>query len=291
VQRIRAPIERTLRDARLQPADLQEVVLVGGASRMALMPRLVARMLGRLPLRHVNPDEAIARGACVAAGMKARNAALEEVVLTDVCPYTLGVEVSRDDAGDRRSDGHFAPIIERNMTVPVSRSEAFYPVDDGQRQLRLNVYQGESPLVARNVLLGTLDIPLPRKSRREECGFDVRFTYDVNGVLQVEATMQRTGQVFELLLQQPGGALGEAEIRERLARLAGLKVHPRQDQENIALIARVERLYEESLDDRALLQSWLAQFLATVDGQDRELIARHRAALEGELDAFEGSAR
>jgi pyruvate dehydrogenase E2 component (dihydrolipoamide acetyltransferase) len=104
LQRVRKPIERAMRDARISVSDLSEVVLVGGASRMPSVVKMVTRMFGRLPLRHVNPDEAIARGAAVAAGMKARHAALEEIVMTDVCPYTLGVAVAIED-------GLITPVI------------------------------------------------------------------------------------------------------------------------------------------------------------------------------------
>ena len=288
VQRIRAPVERTLRDARLTPGDLQEIVLVGGASRMAFMPRMVARMLGRLPLRHVNPDEAIALGACVAAGMKARNTALEEIVLTDVCPYTLGIAISRQDEQGHRSEGHFSPIIERNMTVPVSRVESYYPVADNQREIDLEVYQGESPYVAKNVRLGAVHVRLPPGLARAKGEVQVRFTYDVNGVLQVEATLQATGERHELLLQQSAGGLTEAEIRARLESLAALKIHPREDQQNVAVIARAERLYEEALGGhRQMVADWLVRFQAELDRQDRDSIARHRAELSDALDQIE----
>jgi len=290
LQRLRTPIERSMRDAGLMPSSLSEIVLVGGASRMPVFTRLVARLLGRLPLRHVNPDHTIALGACVAAGMKERNLALEEIVMTDICPYTLGVEVSREDPNGYRTDGHFSPIIDRNLTVPVSRAQRFSPTQDGQKIVCLKVYQGESPLVAHNVLLGTIDVPLPPRTTRESGSIEARFTYDINGVLQVEATVIATGQRHELLLQNNPGVLDEAEIRRRLAELSSLKVHPREDQENIAMIARCERLYEEHLAARRTLQEWLARFLAEIERQDRDSIARHRAELGRALDEIEGRA-
>jgi molecular chaperone HscC len=287
LQRLRAPIERALRDARLTPSQLSEVVLVGGASRMPVFTRLVARMLGRLPLRHVHPDQAIALGACVAAGMKARDQALEEVVLTDVCPYTLGVATSRNDGQNRITHGHFSPIIERNSTVPVSRVEQFAPIHEEQREIALEVYQGESPRVVNNVKLGTLHIPLPPRRSREENAFDVRFTYDVNGVLQVEARLLSTGAVHELILEGNPGVLSEHEIRRRLAELEQIKVHPREHQANLAVIARIERLYEESLEQRAMLQEWLARFLGVLESQDLARIERHRVELARALDSVE----
>lgn len=287
LQRVRAPIERALRDAKLSPGDLSEVVMVGGASRMPLFTRLVTRMLGRLPLRHVHPDQAIALGAAVVGGMKMRNQALEEVVMTDVCPYTLGIATGREDEHGRVSTGHFSPIIERNATVPVSRSEEFCALQDGQREIKVEIYQGESPRVVNNVLLGTLDIRLAPKLKKNQPAIDLRFTYDINGVLQVESTTLGTGEKHELILQDNPGVLGEAEIRERLASLSGLKVHPREDQANLATIARIERLYEERLDLRGQLQDWLARFMSILEGQDRIRIERERGELSRALDQLE----
>ena len=287
LQRIRRPIERAMRDAHIGVADLSEVVLVGGASRMPSVVRLVARMFGRLPLRHVNPDEAIARGACVAAAMKARHAMLEEIVLTDVCPYTLGVAIAVDDGRGGHTVGHFSPIIERNQTVPISRSEMYHPTQAGQRVLELEIYQGESPFVANNVRLGTLPVPLPRGWGPGEGAVDVRFTYDINGVLQVEATVLKTGTTSELVLTG-SGELGSSEIRERLKALDALKIHPRDAQPNLTTIARAERLYEESLgSDRAFLQTWLARFRSELNRQDPEAVASLRAEFESVLTQIE----
>ncbi|KFN41064.1 molecular chaperone HscC [Arenimonas oryziterrae] len=290
VQRLRQPIERAMRDAKLRPDQLNEILLVGGASRMPVVARLVARMLGRLPMRHVDPDQAIALGACVAAGMKARDAALEEIVMTDVCPYTLGVEISRRDADGRITPGVFSPIIERNCSVPVSRAETYQPMQANQTLLELNVFQGESPLVANNIRLGQLQIKLPPKREPTDNIVEVRFTYDVNGVLQVEATVLSTGGKHELILQQNAGVLTQAEIRSRLDSLAALKVHPRDHQENLALIARADRLYAESLGaTREQVQQWLVQFIAELDRQDMASIARHRQDFSAALDALEAS--
>ncbi|KRB07119.1 molecular chaperone HscC [Lysobacter sp. Root690] len=285
VQRLRAPLERAMRDAKLSPGQLDEIVLVGGASRMQLSARLVSRMFGRLPLRHVNPDEAIGLGTCVAAGMKARDQSLEEIILTDVCPHTLGVNTTRESQGGYTS-GVFSPIIHRNSTVPVSRVERYYPTHDGQRQVEIQIYQGESPRVENNVRLGAISIDLPSR-RRDENAIDVRFTYDINGLLQVEATLASTGLRHEVLVEKNPGVLSQEEIRERLAALAALKVHPRDQQENIALIARAERLYEELLWARDQLQAALVQFRGVLDLQDSAVISEHRGEFVRFLDAVE----
>ncbi len=287
VQRMRAPLERAMRDARLQPQQLEEIVLVGGASRMPLVARLVSRMFGRLPLRHINPDQAIALGACIAAGLKSRDQRLDEVILTDVCPYTLGTKVSRRDEQGREQTGFFAPIIHRNSTVPVSREETFQPFRDNQAKLTLEVYQGEHPMAERNIKLGELDIPLSPQRTAAQNAVNLRFTYDVNGVLQVEATLLATQERHELVLEQNPGLLTPAEIRARLQALEGIKIHPRDKHENIALLARAERLDEEYIAARAQLQQWIAQFRNVLDTQDEQLIREHRRQLSQALDAME----
>ncbi|MFZ0869551.1 MAG: molecular chaperone HscC, partial [Rhodanobacter sp.] len=130
--RMRAPIERAMRDSKSTSRDLDEILLVGGASRMPMVTRLVTRMFGRLPLRHINPDEAIARGTAVMAGLHSRDESLREVVMTDVCPYSLGIEVSHSDPMGQRQFGLYAPIIERNTVVPTSRSRTFFSTTDYQ---------------------------------------------------------------------------------------------------------------------------------------------------------------
>ncbi|QNK00631.1 molecular chaperone HscC [Dyella telluris] len=290
VQRMRAPLERAMRDARLQPAQLEEIVLVGGASRMPLVARMVSRMFGRLPLRHINPDQAIALGACIAAGLKSRDERLEEVILTDVCPYTLGTKVSRRDEQGREQTGFFSPVIHRNSTVPVSREETFQPFRDNQVKLTLEVYQGEHPMADRNIKLGELDIPLAPNRPAAQNSVNLRFTYDVNGVLQVEATLLATQERHELVLEQNPGLLSPAEIRSRLQALESIKIHPRDKHENIAMLARAERLYEEYIGARTQLQQWIAQFRTVLDTQDEQLIREHRRQLGQALDTLDAHA-
>jgi molecular chaperone HscC len=290
VQRLRKPLERAIRDSRIQPDQLDEIVLVGGATRMPLVARLVSRMFGRLPLRHVSPDQAIALGAACAAGLKSRDQALEEVILTDVCPYTLGTQISRRDHEGRLHTGFFEPIIHRNSTVPVSRVTSFYPVTEQQERLMMDVYQGESPMVENNIKLGAIELAIRKGRPVHENEVSLRFTYDINGVLQVEATMVATGERHELLLEQNPGRLSAADIRERFLALSDLKVHPRERQENIVLLARAERAYEELLEHRDMLQNWIANFRSVLDSQDERIIGGHRNDLARALDELEGIA-
>ncbi|ARZ76463.1 molecular chaperone HscC [Stenotrophomonas sp. WZN-1] len=288
--RMRTPIERAIRDARLKPEALDDIILVGGAVRMPMVSKLATRMFGRLPLRHVHPDQAIALGAAVAAGLKARDESLREVVLTDVCPYTLGTQVSRQDASGGERSGYFHPIIQRNSVVPVSREDRFFPLHERQSAIRIDVFQGESPTVDRNIKLGELSVPLTHSVPMQERSVTARFTYDVNGLLQVEVTEDATGRRHELILEQNPGLLSPEEIQQRLRVLEALKIHPRDAQPNLAVIARTERLYEERIHHREQLQSWLSSFRHVLESQDAVAVERHRQQLDEALDALERDA-
>mgnify|MGYP001637224585 CR=1 FL=1 len=277
--RLRTPIERALRDARIRASDLDEVLLVGGTTRMPLVRKLAAGLFGRFPSISLNPDEVVAHGAAVQAALKARDAALEEVVLTDVCSYTLGMETVRQ-VGDRHESGHYLPIIERNSVVPVSRVQTVYTVGDQQEQVLVKVFQGESRLVRDNVLLGVLEIPVPRR-KAGEVALDVRFTYDINGILEAQVSIPLTGEQHALVIENNPGVLSPEEVRERLAALAGLKTHPRDQQPNTLLLARLERLYQESLGEvRELIGAWAAQFQRVLETQDERQIREVRHELE-----------
>jgi molecular chaperone HscC len=268
LSRMRAPIERAMRDSKSASHDLDEILLVGGASRMPMVTRLVTRMFGRLPLRHINPDEAIARGTAVMAGLHSRDEFLREIVMTDVCPYSLGIEVSHSDPTGQRQYGLYAPIIERNTVVPTSRSRTFFSTADYQPSLKVRIFQGESPRVASNIFLGEIEIPLPRALINEN-PIDVRFTYDVSGIIEVEALVIKTQMRHALVIQHHANALTDKQITERLAALSHLKMHPRDDQVNIVLIDRAERLYEERTGElRATLAQWMQNFRATLETQD-----------------------
>jgi molecular chaperone HscC len=282
--RLRAPIERALRDARLDPDALSHVVMAGGASRMPMFRRLIARLFRRLPMPDLNPDEAVARGAAVRAGLQMRGAGLEEVVLTDVAPFTLGTQVVRRAGDGGTMGGFFHPLIERNTVIPASRAARFYPVDGNARSLGIDAYQGESHLVKDNILLGMLEVPLPPPPAGEE-GVDVRFTYDASGLLEVDATVVSTGRTHSLVIEGNPGVLSPTEIGRRLAALAKLKVLPRDETANVAIVARARRLYEERLgNERRQIGDWLTEFMMLLDTQDPDAIERGRGTLAERLD-------
>ena len=290
LQRLRRPIERALQDAQLSPSSLDEVVLVGGATRMPMIRQLITRLFQRLPLRTIDPDQAIAQGAAVQAGLKARDAALDEVVLTDVMPFSLGV-ITSQQIGQQRIGNRFSPIIERNTPVPVSRMERYCTVSDNQRQVELDIRQGESPIGSDNLHLGKLDIEVPPLPAGE-AAIEVRFTYDANGLLEVDARDVQGGRTVTTLIRNTATEMSEAQIAEALKQLRALKRHPRDDEQNRYLIERAKRLYEDRLgDQRVAIQAWLGEFEQALDTQEPRVIRQARQRMREALDSIDGGFR
>jgi molecular chaperone HscC len=288
VERLRTPVLRALRDSNIRAESLDEIVLVGGATRMPVVRKAVTKMFGRFPQTQINPDEAVALGAAVQAGLMARDVNLKEVVLTDVCPYSLGVNTTpRLPNGSLRS-GICAPIIERNTLIPASRERPFSPIDDRQTQVIFQIYQGESRNCSDNIALGTVNIPVP-PGRASQTLVNVRFSYDINGLLEVDVHVPETGQRRELVIVDDDTRISSDELARRREALAGLKVHPRDEAANRALIARAERCYEQSLGERReFIARCLDQFAAVIEGQDPRNIQRAREQFSKALDSLEG---
>jgi molecular chaperone HscC len=289
LKRLRAPIERAIRDAKVMPAQIDHLVLAGGATRMPVFRRMAARLFQRLPIAPVNPDEVVARGAAVQAGLKMRDAALDDVVMTDVAPFTLGTAVADARDGQIVASGLFLPIIERNTTIPVSRSSRVVTLVDGQQTVKVPVFQGEARLVQDNIPLGELEVSVPRGPAGKEA-IDIRFTYDTSGLLEVEARVVSTGIVKRLVIEGQPGSLTPAEIAGRLEALAALKIHPRDLDENRAVLARAERLYAERLgEERAAIGKLIDEFRFLLDRQEPGAIEAFRTRLVEWLDTIDVS--
>jgi molecular chaperone HscC len=287
LQRMRKPVERAVRDARINLSELAEVVLVGGASRMAHVRKAVARMFGRFPNISVNPDETIAMGAAIQAALVAQDAALNEVMMTDVCPYSLGVQVSERQADGSDIHGLFSPIIERNTVVPTSKMGNYAPMQEGQKILALKVFQGESRFTRDNIYLGELDVHIPVK-KLGEVSVDVRFTYDVSGLLEIDATVLPGGQKHSLTLLGLANSLSEADIALRKQALFALKIHPRDDLPNKSLLTRLERMYaERSGMQRESIGRALTDFTVLLGQQNLNEITRQRVRLNEWCDRLE----
>ena len=279
LQRLRQPLERALRDAQITPQELDEVVLVGGATRMPMVRRMLAQLFQRLPLRTINPDETVARGAAVYAGMLANDEQLQDVVLTDVMPFSLGIITS-----NASSDNVFSPIIERNTPVPVSVQRSFSAATLTQKSVEVDIRQGESPFGSDNLHIGRLSVPLGKAdgSVRE---FDVRFSYDVSGLLEVEMLVHATGKVMNHVLQLGHNQLGAQEVAAIRANLSRIKRVPRQSEESAYLLAWGKRLYEDSLGhDRQLISQALLSLNEAVERNDLRETAQAQALLRQVLE-------
>ncbi|MFL0802997.1 MAG: molecular chaperone HscC [Agarilytica sp.] len=258
-RRLRMPLERALKDASLYGEDLDAVILVGGASRMPVIRSMVSKMLGKIPHSHINPDEIVAQGAASQAALVAGDKSLSEVILTDVAPYTLGVGVV-NESGFYESGEIFHPIIDRNSPVPISRMDNLVTAKDFQTTIDLSIYQGEARLVRDNIKLGELSLNVPRARRGEE-SVEIRLTYDISGLLEVDAQVKSTGVKEKVTIEGNPGTLTETELKQRLAELEKLKIHPREEEANALLIARGERLYELSIGEtRDYISGLLTQF-------------------------------
>ncbi len=287
--RLLKPIERVLRDSSIASTELDAIALVGGATRMPIVHSFISTSLGRFPHCQINPDHAIVIGAGLQAGMKERNAALKEVIITDVSPYTLGTAVRNMDASiSTPSALRYLPIIERNTTVPTSRVERVYTVYDQQTKLKIGVFQGESRIPENNVFLGELKIDVPPAEAGIEAA-DIRFTYDINGILEVEVTSVSTQKTERLIIEENPGEISKEEIEARLKELAELKLHPRGKEENALLLARGERLYEELIGEyREAVARALDYFEAILEKQDEIEIKKAAKEVKTYFDNLEG---
>ncbi|MEM9431933.1 MAG: Hsp70 family protein [Pseudomonadota bacterium] len=285
-KRLRRPVDRALYDAGLSPDDLDNVVLVGGATRMPVIRSLIAKQLRKLPVSHLDPDHVVALGAAVQAGLVAREAALEDMVMTDVTAFTLGVDVVREINGKLEA-GFFHPIIERNTVVPVSREEQFSTAEIGQTDIMFQVFQGEAPFVTSNVKLGEVRITVP-PNRREHEAVTIRFTYDVSGLLEVDCLAQSTGRTASTVIRSLAGEMSDREVETRLTALKALKVHPRELADTKLLLARLEEAYAMArAEDRMIIAELLARYKNEIERQDLAAIEKLATEIAKRLDGFE----
>ena len=200
VQRTIAPCKAALKDAGLQAGQIDEVVLVGGMTRMPKVQEVVKQFFGREPHKGVNPDEVVAIGAAIQAGVLQGD--VKDVLLLDVTPLSLGIETL---------GGVFTRLIERNTTIPTKKSQTFSTAEDGQNAVTIRVSQGEREMAADNKLLGQFDLvgipPAPRGVPQIEVTFDI----DANGIVHVSAKDKATGKEQSIRIQASGG-LSDAEI-------------------------------------------------------------------------------
>jgi len=278
VERCRGPFEQALRDAKLSAGEIDEVVLVGGATRMPMIRELVRNLSdGKEPHRGVNPDEVVAVGAAIQAGVLAGE--VKDVLLLDVTPLTLGVETL---------GAVMTPLIERNTTIPVRKSEIFSTAEDGQTAVTIHVLQGERTMAADNMTLGRFNLegipPAPRGLPQIEVTFDI----DANGILNVTAQDKATGKEQKIAITASTN-LSQGEVERKVQEAKRYEAEDRRHKELIEarntadqLIYQTEKTLRELGDqipsgDRSTIERTIEDLRKAVQGEDT---ARIRQLIE-----------
>ncbi len=279
LQKIKQPVKRSLSDAGLSLSDIDEVVLIGGATRLQIFRDFFIRLFRKFPDTSIHPDEAVALGAAVQAAMKERKKEVKEMILTDVCSFTLGTEVMMEYDDGVVENGHYSPIIERNTVIPTSKTSRFYTARDNQDKVCIRILQGESRFARNNLYLGELEIEVPKAKKGEEA-VDVTYTYDINSLLEVEVKVVSSGEKRKLVIKGDRNTMTDEEIARRMEELSYLKVQLRDQEENRLVLLKAERMYEESLGDKRIgLERGIRRFEEALRKGERAAVDEARREL------------
>jgi len=293
--KMKVAIDKALQDGNTDAREIEKVILVGGAVKLGIIEEFVEKYFHKMRGEKIyfnnddfiennklvsiaaDPDTVVAYGVGIAVGMKERNKVFKERILTDVCPFTLGTEI----VGRR-----FAPIIPRNTTVPTSRSEYFYTIEDYQSQVTVGIYQGESLNIDDNLFLGEFLLDVPQNLAGKEA-INVRFTYDINGILEVEATVVSTGLKKSKLIVN--GDLSEEEKNEKIKMLEEIKIQSENKNKDKLLLERANRIYAEIVNTeiRNHISEYLENYQKIVVTGDRIRIQKTKKSFSEFLDKID----
>ncbi len=279
IQKTIDPCKMALKDAGVTAAQIDEVVLVGGMSRMPKVQEVVKTLFGKEPHKGVNPDEVVAMGAAIQAGVLQGD--VKDVLLLDVTPLSLGIETL---------GGVFTRLIDRNTTIPTKKSQVFSTAEDSQSAVTIRVFQGEREMAANNKLLGNFDLagipPAPRGVPQIEVTFDI----DANGIVNVSAKDKGTGKEQQIRIQASGG-LSDADIERMVKEAEANAEADKKKREAVEAKNQAESLIhstEKSIKDygdkvtaeeKGAIETAITDLKAVLDGDDAEVIKEKTAAL------------
>jgi len=283
-ERIAKPIRRALRDSHLTVDDLEDIILVGGSCKMPTVSSFISKITGITPDSTINPDTAIGLGAGIAAGMKMRANEFKEVIMTDICPFSLGISTF----DTRTGESLMSFIIQRNSMLPTTRMKSYSAIRDGQTVLDVDIYQGESIVPDKNIKLGRLSLKTPPTAKSEHIS-DVRMTYDINGILMVDV-VTTDGKVTSKVILSDSNRLSDNEVKEITARLSKLKMAPAENEESRLLIARAEALIEETMNmEREMIIEFLQRYKYVIANGNSRDIRKATKKFEEIINRIEGS--
>lgn len=290
--RMGKPISKVLMDAEVSADQISRIVLVGGSCKMPVVQQYIGHLLDRNDVETLEPDHMIALGCGVCAGIKERDEAVKDMLLTDICPFSLGIETLNEQD---RNKPLMSFIIERNTTLPVSREYMYGNAYDDQQKIRFGIYQGEAMYAADNTLLGELVFRIPPRPEGTVQCF-VRFTYDINGVLEVEVRIPLTGEQKRLVIVNKELGISEEEVAARLKEFEKIKMNPADEEENRYILEWGKRLFEQtnSIKIRNELTKKLQYFQYIMESEPYHLLKVRKyttvflASIEGILTRYVG---
>ena len=284
-ERLFEPIKKALKDSRLKPTDLEAIVLVGGSCKMPTVASYIEKITGVKPCSDLDPDTAISLGAGVYSGIKTKNQQLKDVVMTDICPFSLGV-----DCRDMNDDVVMSFIIDRNSMLPCSQIKSYYAIHQNQTEVEFRIYQGESIIPENNIYLGSMSITCPPTNTNEFIA-TCRMTYDINGILVIDVT-NKEGVTVSKTLVGNNVKLSEKEIATIKAKLDKLRFSDEVDEESQLLVSRAERVIEETLSyERDFLMNALTIFKLTMNKGNSVEKRKAKEDFKKLLDSLEGNSQ
>ena len=258
-EKIHEPIRKVLKDSRLRPGDLEAIVLVGGSCKMPTVISYIEKVTGIKPCTDIDPDTAIGFGAGIYSGIKSKNTGLKEVVMTDICPFSLGTST----LDSKTNELIMSFIIERNSMLPCSNIRDYYAIRDNQTSVTFDIFQGESIIPENNIKLGSITISCP-STKKHDFIASARLTYDINGILIVDITNADKETTTKMLLDS-NVRLSPKDMERIKAKLDSLRFSEKKDEEQEHLISRAERIIEETLSfEREILIIALQDFKTTM---------------------------